>query len=94
MTIGAWELSDFVEFGRVMGRGEGRGENFYTFIGSKLVGGGGGSLTLTINASYTPLLVFKRRIQFLLITNWRRYGSHLWPRGGWRGGEGESGKLG
>ena len=35
------ELLDFVEFGRVMGRGEGRGENFYTFIGSKLVGGGG-----------------------------------------------------
>ena len=34
MTIGAWELSDFVEFGRVMGRGEGKGkgENSYTFI--------------------------------------------------------------
>ena len=92
MTIGAWELSDFVEFGRVMGRGEGeRGKLLYLY---RVKVSRGGSLTLTINASYTPLLVFKRRIQFLLITNWRRYGSHLWPRGGWRGGEGESGKLG
>ena len=75
------------------GRGErGReGENFYTFIGSKLVGGGGEreSLTLTINASYTPLLVLKRRIQFLLITNWRMYGSHFWPKG--RMGRGRTG---
>ena len=47
MKLGAWELFDFVEFfGKVTGRGRGErereGENFYTFIGSKLVGGGGG----------------------------------------------------
>ena len=70
-------------------RGEGRGENFYTFIGSKLWWGEGENLTLTINASYTPLLVLKRRIQFLLITNWRRYGSHFWPKGERGGGERE-----
>ena len=86
------ELFDFVEFfGKVTGSG--KGENFYTFIGSKLVEEGEGeNLTLTINASYTPLLVLKRRIHFLLITNWRRYRSHFRPKGR-MGGEGESGKL-
>ena len=37
--------------------------------------------SLTINATHMPLSVFKRRIQFLLITKLRKYGSHFWPRG-------------
>ena len=77
-----------------MGRGRGRERGKLLYLYRVKVSGGGGegeSLTLTINASYTPLSVLKRRIQFLLITNWRMYRSHFWPKG--RMGERESGKL-
>ena len=71
------------------GGGKGRGKLLYFHRVKVLVGGRGESLTLTINVSHTPLLVLKRRIQFLLITNWRRYGSHFWPKGERGGGERE-----
>ena len=82
------ELLDFVEFfGKVSGgRGTGKGRGKLLYLYRVKVSGGGESLTLAINASHTPLSVLKRRIQFLLITNWRMYGSHFWPRGGWESG--------
>ena len=54
------------------------GKAFHFFF---FLGGGEGWRGLTINAPHTPLSVFKRRIQFLLITKLRKYGSHFWPRG-------------
>ena len=59
------------------------GEAFYFFFFL-----GGGWRGLTINTPHTPLLVLKRRIQFLLITKLRKYGSHFSAKKG-----GESGEL-
>ena len=65
-----------VEVGKVGGGRRGRSifikilswwESEYFCLFGRVVGQGKG-LSLAINASYTPPLVFKRRIQFLLIT--------------------------